>query len=60
MIFSNLQPDQVVLAVRYLMAKAELHDADNLLELIDTDTGEPNLPDTPVDESVQNNDDNNV
>ena len=60
MIFSNLQPDQVVLAVRYLMAKAELHDADNLLELIDADTGEPNLPDTPVDESVQNNDDNNV
>ena len=60
MIFSNLQPDQVVLAVRYLMAKAELHDADNLLELIDTDTGEPNIPDTPVDESVQNNDDNNV
>ena len=60
MIFSNLQPDQVVLAVRYLMAKAELHDADNLLELIDTDTGEPNLPDTPVDESVQNSDDNNV
>lgn len=60
MIFSNLQPDQVVLAVRYLMAKAELHDADNLLELIDTDTGEPNLPDTPVDESAQSNDDNNV
>ena len=60
MIFSNLQPDQVVLAVRYLMAKAELHDADNLLELIDTDTGEPNIPDTPVDESVQNNGDNNV
>lgn len=60
MIFSNLQPDQVVLAVRYLMAKAELHDADNLLELIDADTGEPNLPDEPVDESVQNNDDNNV
>lgn len=60
MIFSNLQPDQVVLAVRYLMAKAELHDADNLLELIDADTGEPNLPDEPVDESVQNNDDSNV
>lgn len=60
MIFSNLQPDQVVLAVRYLMAKAELHDADNLLELIDTDTGEPNLPDTPVDESAQSNDDSNI
>ena len=36
MIFSNLQPDQVVLAVRYLMAKAELTDGDNLLELIDS------------------------
>lgn len=60
MIFSNLQPDQVVLAVRYLMAKAELHDADNLLELIDADTGEPNIPDMPVDGNVQNNDDNNV
>ena len=53
MIFSNLQPDQVVLAVRYLMAKAELHDADNLLELIDADTGEPNIPDMPVDGNVQ-------
>jgi len=40
MIFSNLQPDQVVLAVRYLMAKAELTDGDNLLELIDS-AGEP-------------------
>ena len=35
MIFSNLQPDQVVLAVRYLMAKAELTDGNNLLELVD-------------------------
>lgn len=35
MIFSNLAPDQVVLAVRYLMAKADLTDADNLLELVD-------------------------
>ena len=43
MIFSNLQPDQIVLAVRYLMAKAELTDADNLLELIDSQTGEPNI-----------------
>ncbi len=61
MIFSNLQPDQVVLAVRYLMAKAELHDADNLLELIDADTGEPNIPDVPVDGDIQNNNnDNNV
>lgn len=44
MIFSNLQPDQVVLAVRYLMAKAELTDADNLLELIDEQTGQTNMP----------------
>ena len=36
MIFSNLAPDQVVLAVRYLMAKADLTDADNLLELVDS------------------------
>ena len=47
MIFSNLQPDQVVLAVRYLMAKAELTDADNLLELIDEQTGQTNVPDNP-------------
>lgn len=62
MIFSNLQPDQVVLAVRYLMAKAELHDADNLLELIDTETGEPNVPEMPVEGDVNNvqNNDNNV
>lgn len=33
MIFSNLEPDQIVMAVRYLMAKAELSDADNLLGL---------------------------
>lgn len=37
MIFSNLAPDQVVLAVRYLMAKADLTDADNLLELVDSE-----------------------
>jgi len=35
MIFSNLTPQQTVLAVRYLMAKAGLKDADNLLELED-------------------------
>ena len=35
MIFSNLSPQQIILAVRYLMAKADLNDADNLLELID-------------------------
>ena len=62
MIFSNLQPDQVVLAVRYLMAKAELHDADNLLELIDTETGEPTVPNIPVESDINNvqNNDNNV
>ena len=40
MIFSNLKPDQVLIAVRYLMAKAQLDDADNLLELFD-DEGNP-------------------
>ena len=43
MIFSNLAPDQVVLAVRYLMAKADLTDADNLLELVD-EAGNTQLP----------------
>lgn len=43
MIFSNLQPEQVVLAVRYLMAKAELADGDNLLELVDS-AGNPQFP----------------
>lgn len=42
MIFSNLQPEQVIPAVRYLMAKAELTDVDNLLELMDLSTGQPN------------------
>ena len=36
MIFSNLTPQQTVLALRYLMAKAGLKDADNLLELVDS------------------------
>ena len=35
MIFSNLTPQQTVLALRYLMAKSGLKDADNLLELVD-------------------------
>lgn len=35
MIFSNLTPQQTILALRYLMAKAGLKDADNLLELTD-------------------------
>lgn len=43
MIFSNLAPDQVVLAVRYLMAKADLTDADNLLELVD-EQGNTQIP----------------
>lgn len=43
MIFSNLSPQQVVMAVRYLMAKAELTDADNLLELVDNN-GQTNTP----------------
>lgn len=33
MIFANLNPEQIVMAVRYIMAKAELTDADNLLQL---------------------------
>ncbi len=43
MIFSNLTPQQVTLAVRYLMAKAELTDGDNLLELVDS-AGNPTQP----------------
>ena len=48
MIFSNLTPQQITLAVRYLMAKAELTDADNLLELMD-EAGQPTepVPDEP-------------
>ena len=43
------------------MAKAELTDADNLLELIDSQTGEPNISGftdeegNPVDESNDSN-----
>lgn len=43
MIFSNLNPQQVVTAVRYLMSKADLKDVDNLLELFDKD-GNPLYP----------------
>lgn len=43
MIFSNLSPQQVIVAVRYLMAKADLNDADNLLELVDSE-GNTNTP----------------
>ena len=49
MIFSNLKPDQVLIAVRYLMAKAQLDDADNLLELFDADGN----PTTYVDDTQQ-------
>lgn len=44
MIFSNLQPDQVLIAVRYLMAKAGLTDADNILELVDDQTNRAQQP----------------
>ena len=43
MIFSNLSPKQIIVAVRYLMAKADLNDADNLLELVDSE-GNTNAP----------------
>lgn len=36
MLFSNFTPDQTLIAIRYLMAKAELSDMDNLLQLYDT------------------------
>ena len=49
MIFSNLKPDQVLIAVRYWMAKAQLDDADNLLELFDADGN----PTTYVDDTQQ-------
>lgn len=49
MIFSNLTPEQVVLAVRYLMAKAELPDADNLLQLVDSEGNQQ----YPIDEEKQ-------
>lgn len=44
MIFSNLTPQQTILAVRYLMAKANLKDADNLLELVDDNGNTTQLP----------------
>lgn len=44
MIFSNLTPQQTVLAVRYLMAKAGLKDVDNLLELEDEEGNTVQLP----------------
>lgn len=44
MIFANLTPDQVILAVRYLMSKAELSDVDNILELMKEEGGETTPP----------------
>ena len=49
MIFSNLSPQQIIVAVRYLMAKADLNDADNLLELVDSE-GNTNTPPPDVEE----------
>lgn len=54
MIFSNLTPAQVVLAVRYLMAKADLTDADNLLELTDGQ-GNVQFPNLPPPKTGANN-----
>lgn len=54
MIFSNLTPAQVVLAVRYLMAKADLTDADNLLELTDGQ-GNVQFPNLPPPKTGTNN-----
>lgn len=44
MIFANLTPEQVVLAVRYLMSKAELSDVDNILELMEENSPEGQQP----------------
>lgn len=44
MIFANLTPDQVVLAVRYLMSKAELSDVDNILELMESSSPQNGNP----------------
>ena len=51
MIFSNLNPEQTVLAVRYLMAKAQLTDGDNLLQLINSN-GETQVPEEGDDEAT--------
>ena len=58
MIFSNLTPDQIVLAVRYLMAKADLKDADNLLELVDAN-GQPNVSGLPLEQQLSGEEENN-
>ena len=51
MIFSNLNPEQTVLAVRYLMAKAQLTDGDNLLQLINAN-GETQVPEEGDEDAV--------
>lgn len=45
MIFSNLQPRQIQLAVQYLMSKADLNDFDNILELTSSvaQQGQPSM-----------------
>jgi len=48
MMFSNFTPEQVAIALRYLMAKTDLKDMDNLLELFD-DEGNPQYPTTEED-----------
>ncbi len=53
MIFSNLTPEQTTLAVRYLMAKADLTDMDNLLELVDSNTGQTNVPEMSPQEAEE-------
>lgn len=55
MIFSNLAPDQIILAVRYLMAKAELTDADNLLGLREEENERIPLSGDGVLEAAKNN-----
>jgi len=48
MIFANLKPDQIIVAVRYLMAKAELQDVDNILELVEDSATQGGEIPTPV------------
>ena len=52
MIFSNLTHQQTILAIRYLMAKAGLKDADNLLELEDEQGNTTQLEPTDKDGNV--------
>lgn len=55
MIFANLTPEQTILAVRYLMAKFDLVDADNLLELFNGQ----GIPITPLNTEQPPNPNNN-